>query len=49
MRLFSDGVMLYNRSGYTGAVFGTVILKWTGQSINKDDSLCFTGFNIFKV
>ena len=26
MRLFGDGVTLHNRSGYTGAVIGTVIL-----------------------
>jgi len=26
VRLFSDGVTLHNRSGYTGAVIGTVIL-----------------------
>ena len=27
MRLFGDGVTLHNRSGYTGAVIGTVILN----------------------
>ena len=26
MRLFSNGVTLHNRSGYTGTVVGTVIL-----------------------
>ena len=43
MRLFSDGVTLHNRSGYTGAVIGTVILKMnqmtaTRLNYGKDES-----------